>query len=108
MEETHEQVMPLDVALAYIQVHNLFLVRDEHIGLDLWTCGRKVPLSLRRSLFQHREQLLDMMQSGDSRVCPSPEIHRRSWRKKSGICKLCEKFSRSMQEGKRSPIQDVA
>lgn len=87
----------MEEALAYIQVTNLFLHFDDMNGCDLWTVGRKVPTRVRRSLYEHKEEILILMHEGDSRTCPARELHRPYWYYRHGqfVCEVCQRFTRS-------------
>ncbi len=84
------QVWSVDRVLSYLQENHIFLHYSEN-GVELWTCGRKMPQALRRSIYKHRQLLASLLRSGSSLVCPSPKLHRRYWRKAGPGCeKVCE------------------
>lgn len=92
--------MPLDQALAYMQVAHLPLHYDEEREVDIFTSARKVPISLRRSVVKHRRQLLQLVQEADHRTCVNPGLHRQSWYYRGQakyICGLCEKLEPYMR-----------
>jgi hypothetical protein len=94
------KLVEVDEALMYIQANHIFLHYDARVGVDLWSPHRKVSIKVRRSVYKHREQLLEMLQSGDSRVCPSPERHRKYWKQQS--CLLCRMIDSSLVEGSKT------
>lgn len=91
----------IEAVVDYIQANHVFLHFDTERGIDLWTPHRKVPIGLRRAIVKHRAQLHTMMLAGDSRVCPSPRLHKRYWRRAGRrqsdrtICSLCLQLDRS-------------
>ena len=72
-----------------IRAHGVALCYDERTGVELWTPHRKMPIALRRAVRQHSDSLRALMLAGDSSVCPSPRLHRRSWRKAGPDRKVC-------------------
>lgn len=72
-------VLPLEETLNQVKAHKLILAHNNQNKIDLWTPGRKMPMSLKRSVYKHRAELLNRMQSGDYRLCPNPGLHRRFW-----------------------------
>jgi hypothetical protein len=87
--------MEVEEVIEAIREYHLFLVWDEWLLIDLWTNGRKMPLSLRRGVYTHREQLAALMRAADSRVCPSPKLHKRSWRRSGPgrlVCQVCHRI----------------
>jgi hypothetical protein len=82
-----QRYMPLDAAIAFIEDHKLFLHYDSEKEPDIWTVGKKVPITLRRSLVKHRQELLRMMEEGDKRVCPSPVLHK--YARMGATCEVC-------------------
>ncbi|SRR6266487_655734 len=70
--------MPLEDALRYLKRNNVFLIWTDN-GIDLWTCGRKMPQPLRRSIYKHREQIAAMMRAAHPKVCPARDLHALHW-----------------------------
>lgn len=85
------RVMELDVALAYIQAHGVFLHFSDKTadGIDLRSPQRSLPITLRRAAHAHRDVLVAMMAAGDVRVCPNRKLHEMYTRGKKtcGVCK---------------------
>src|SRR5579872_5122794 len=88
----------LDQALAYLQERCLSLYcTDERDGgsspVDIWSSNVKVPIGVRRTVFQHRYEILDMMRAGAAAVCPARSYHRHSWHynrsQKRYYCRVC-------------------
>ena len=94
-EQEKPRVMKLDAAVDYIHSHRLILTNDPERGIDLWTPQHPgVPIALRRSVTKYKQELAELMNSGDSRVCVSPELHRPSWEVVGNrmICQHCQRF----------------
>ncbi len=70
--------MELSEALRYLKRNNVFLIWTDN-GIDLWTCGRKMPQPLRRSIFKHRKQIAAMMRAAHPKVCPARDLHALEW-----------------------------
>jgi hypothetical protein len=87
---TH-RYMRIDRALAYMRSHRVFLCYDAERVLDLWTPGIKVPISLRRTIVKHRQELLAMMHSGAREVCPSPQLHQQY--SQGQVCSVCKRLN---------------
>jgi hypothetical protein len=68
--------MSIEQAMQYCKDHHVFLHHDDDHNPDVWSCGRKLPITLRRSIVKHRQELLSMMEEGDVRVCPNPMLHK--------------------------------
>jgi len=95
--------MDINEVTRYIQKHNLFLHFDDRLGVDLWSPHTPVaPLAVRQSIYSHREQLRTMMLAACIDVCPSPKLHRRSWRDK--VCLLCLQIDRNILEREEKPM----
>lgn len=80
--------MSIENALSTIQQKGVFLHFDADRKVDLWSPGKKMPITLRRAIVKHRDELVALMRSGDWRVCPSPRLHRKYLRcaVKCGVC----------------------
>lgn len=95
-----QRSMDIEQALATIRSYGVFLHYDpDKRGIDVWTPGVKVPITLRRAIVKHRKQLQALMDSGDVRVCPSQDLHRQYWRYVGNgtyVCETCERFEDSM------------
>ena len=97
----------LEQALAYLQEHYLALYyADERDGgispVDIWSSRHvKVPIGIRRTVFLHRYEILDMMRSGAAAVCPNRAYHRQYWtynrREKRVNCRLCVRLEAEMR-----------
>jgi len=94
------RVMSTEQSIEYIERHNLFLHYDDRVQVELWTVGKQMPLSLRRSVYSYRVMLHKLMVAGSARLCPSPRLHRRSWRRNGlGLyCGLCRQLDKSMSD----------
>ena len=90
------KLMEVNEVVKFLQAHHLFLHYDDRLDVDLWTPNTPVaPLAVRQSVYAHREQLRAMMLTGDTRVCSSPKLHKRSWEKAGPgrkVCLLCLKI----------------
>jgi hypothetical protein len=94
-----QRYMSIDRALAYMRKNTVFLHYDAERGVDLWTCGRQMPQSLRRSIFKHREQLRAMMRNSSPKTCPASDLHRFEWVLRGNetyVCEICERLEISM------------
>jgi hypothetical protein len=65
----------LEEALRILQSLPAFLYFDPERGIDVWSPGVQVPITVRRSVVKHRKLLLSMMETGDVRVCPARQLH---------------------------------
>jgi len=83
--------MPLDLALQCIQEKGVFLHYDAERGVDLWTPHTRVPITLRRAVVKHRDQLAAMMRAGDVRVCPAPKLHKK-YSRCAVTCSVCQRL----------------
>lgn len=100
-------IWDIEAVMDYIQSNSLFLHFDSERGIDLWTPQHKVPLPLRRSIVKHRTQLHALMLACDARVCPSPRLHRRYWRRSGRgrgpkICTMCRQLDENREIGAQS------
>jgi hypothetical protein len=84
--------MELDQALTTIRRKGVFLHYDAERGLDLWTPGVPVPITLRRAIVKHRQELLTIMAQGDARACPSPMLHK-NYTRNGRICEVCRSLA---------------
>src|SRR6266487_6659073 len=90
---TLTRTMELSEALRYLRHHHLFLIWTDN-GVDLWSCGRKMPQPLRRSIYKHREQIAAMMRDASPKVCPARDAgHWKHWVYYPGqgrhVCLMC-------------------
>src|SRR6266566_7456879 len=92
------RVMSTEQSIEYIRRHNLFLHYDDRVQVEIWTVGKQMPLSLRRSVFKNRAVLHEHMREGDARLCPAPRLHWHSWRRigHNFVCTLCRQLDKSM------------
>lgn len=89
------RVMRFDRAVQAIGQHRAVLHYDTERGLDLWSPGRKLPITLRRSVTKYKQELLQLLNAADSRVCASPDLHKPSWEhveKGRFQCQICRRF----------------
>lgn len=89
------RVMRFDQAVRAIGRHRAVLHYDLERELDLWSPGRKLPITLRRSVTKYKQELLALLNQGDSRLCPSPNLHKPSWRHVGNgrfECEVCKRF----------------
>lgn len=96
-----QRSMDIEQALATIRSYGVFLHYDPDPkrSIQLWTPGVKVPITLRRAIVKHRAQLQALMDSGDVRVCPARDLHRKDWRYVGNgtyVCETCERLEDSM------------
>jgi hypothetical protein len=82
-----QKYMSVEQAAQYIQDHRFSLHYDDRVGCDLFTWGVKAPITLRRAIVKHRQELLRMMSEGDKRVCPSPVLHK--YARMGATCEVC-------------------
>jgi hypothetical protein len=92
------RTMNINQATEYIERHNLFLHYDDRVQVELWTVGRQMPLSLRRSVYKNRATLHRRLREGDARLCPAKRLHWHSWRRvgQKIRCGLCRQLDNSM------------
>ncbi len=83
--------MSLENALATIQERGVFLHFDAERGIDLWTPHTRVPITLRRAIVKHRDQLAAMMREGRWETCVNPSLHRKYSRCKQ-VCGVCARI----------------
>src|SRR5437763_12520725 len=88
------KVMPLDQAVNFVQRHRIILHYDNQSQVGLYTPGRKLPMDFKRGIFKHCPELLNLMQAGDVRLCPAPELHRQSWQHER--CAMCVQLDKSL------------
>ena len=91
---TTRPYMPLEDALRYLRRNRVFLCYRHDGSVDLWTCSRKMPQSLRRSVFKHRQELAAMMREAHPKVCPARDLHAFEWVYFPGqgryVCLMCQ------------------
>ncbi len=94
-EREKPRVMPLDRAVRAIAQHRAVLHYDAERELDLWSPGHKLPITLRRSVTKYKQELLQLLNEGDSRLCASPSLHKPSWKHVGNgrfQCQICKSF----------------
>ena len=84
-------IMPLEMALAYIQERGGFLHFDDERGVDLFSPQVHQPLSLRRAIFKYRDDIITMMKQADVRTCPDRRLHSKYSRGKR-VCRVCKRI----------------
>lgn len=85
MRERDTEIEDLAGLLKEIRVRRLVLL--EH-GV-LWAPNTHVPLAIRRAIKTYRHQLLQLMGTDDSTVCPDQRLHRKYWRRYGPGCYTC-------------------
>jgi hypothetical protein len=63
-------------ALQVIQVRHIVLVPTVRT-VQLWAPGVRVPSWIRRTIRQHRREILTRIGRSQTSVCPNPQLHRR-------------------------------
>lgn len=60
----------------------------------LWSPNSHVAQELRQAIHAHRPVLVSKIEEADIRVCPSHELHRKSWTWIEGrwFCEVCKKL----------------
>ena len=66
--------MNLKEVTSYIQANRLALHYDDRTIVALWSPHTQVPLAVRRTVYRHRQQLLEMMHAGCIETCTSPDV----------------------------------
>lgn len=91
--------LTLKAALQQLQAHHI-PIRLTPRSVELWSPGKRVPCLVRRCIKQHKAEVRAMILSSKIEVCPSPGLHRHSWRfpgqewiAGSAICGVCEQLS---------------
>src|SRR5437867_4484165 len=84
------RVMSISEAVAYLRAHQLPLHYDSRASVDVWTPRTKVPITLRRSIVKHKQELLAMMHQGDVKVCPASFYHEQFWH--DDTCSMCKQL----------------
>jgi len=89
----NKPLLPLDDALKLAQKLHI-IVQPTPRSVNLWTSNR-VPSQLRDTIKANRSEVRKLLQEGDIRTCPSPDLHRREWRHDGNqryICEICERL----------------
>jgi hypothetical protein len=88
--------MELHEALRYLRRNRIFLCYRHDGQVDVWSCGRKMPQPLRRSIYKHRHQLAAMMREAHPKVCPT-YLHAFHWvlYRSTGryVCLMCARLA---------------
>lgn len=90
-------MLSLNELLTEIQRRRLIILSHG----SLWHPNGYCPLQIRRAIKQYRRQLVAFIETSDAVVCPSPRLHKRSWRrygKGAYTCMVCHRLRQDEQQ----------
>lgn len=89
----NKPLLPLDNALRQAQKLHV-IIQPTPRSINLWSSNR-VPQQLRDTIKANRVEVRKLLQEGDVRTCPNPDLHRKEWKhngNQSYICEICQRL----------------
>lgn len=83
----------LQQALRELQQQHVIL-RPVGNKVDMWAPGAQVPGRLRRVVYKHRREVLQLLDLSEISTCPNPDLHRAEWdyELKRWCCNVCARL----------------
>lgn len=90
----NKPLLPLDNALRMAQKLCVILQPTPR-SVTIWTTDNRIPPILKDTIKANRAEVRKLLQEGDIRTCPNPNLHRKEWKhngNQSYICEICQRL----------------
>ena len=90
-------MMELDELLTTLNQNRVVLIPQSRRRVVPWSPGSRIPRATRQAIRGQVDALLKLIESADSRVCPSPELHCCY----GPTCFVCQRLDAAMRDESR-------